>query len=155
MLKKSHITAFVCVAWHFGFPFLPAIGLFSCDPPPSLSLSPLPSPFVLWALILLGQRVRERLRESELGLVAVCVCDGGVLCYAGGSGLFRGLGRQSFRAQHHEDGPVPVHPYWWRPPPAGASGPSALSVGRSLPQGKTHKHVYLANIPHRLLYIIQ
>lgn len=154
-MLKPHIIAFVCVAWHLGFPFLPSIGIFSCDPPPSLYFSLLPSLFVPWALISLGHRVKEReiLRESELGCVAVfsvSVCDGGVLCYAGGSGLFRGLGRQSFRAQHHEDGPVPVHLHRWRPPPAGASGPSALPVGRALPQSKTNKYVNLADVAETL-----
>ncbi len=97
---------------------------------------------------LVGQREREReIGWVRAGTCSSVFCDGGVLCYAGGSGLFRGLGRQSFRAQHHEDGPVPVHPHRWRPPPAGASGPSALPVGRALPQSKAHKCVYLADIP--------
>lgn len=112
-----------------------------------LSLSPAP-PLCPVGFNLVGpEGERERLRESELGPVAVfavSVCDCGVLCYAGGSGLFRGLGCQSFRDQHHEDGPVPVHLHRWRPPPAGASGPSALPVGRALPQSKTNKYVNLA-----------
>lgn len=80
----------------------------------------------------LGSSCGRELRRASL---TVFVVVAGVLWYAGERGLPGGLGREPDGAEHHEDGPVPVHHGRRRPAAAGAGGVPALSVGGALSEG--------------------